>query len=122
MRAYSLYAKISYLCWSIQLSIGGRGGKLLGKKPTSDRSPVTKVQIRCEIKGEPAEFFLELKRRGIVASSRDAVVQGILCLKEKVLQRDLQMAQLAASRRLSEEISSFLRPKSVFLFQVCAYL
>jgi hypothetical protein len=55
-------------------------------------------------KGDPAEFFLELKRRGIVASSRDAVVQGIICLHEKVVERDLKTAQLAASRRLSEEI------------------
>jgi hypothetical protein len=62
-----------------------------------------KVHIKCAITGEPAKIFRELKRRGIVSSARDAVVQGLLKLHEVVLQRDLQVAQLEASRRLSEE-------------------
>jgi hypothetical protein len=53
--------------------------------------------------GEPAEIFLELKRRGIVRSARDAFVQGIISLNDKILQRDLKMAQLKASKRLTEE-------------------
>jgi hypothetical protein len=62
-----------------------------------------KVRVNCEITGEPAEIFVELKRRGIIHSARDAVVQGLMSLHEKVLQRDLQMAQLKASKRLNEE-------------------
>jgi len=85
------------------LGIGGRGGRLLGKKSGSDRSSVAVVHIRCKIEGDPAECFLELKRRGFISSAREAVVQGIICLHEKVVERDLKTAQLAASRRLSEE-------------------
>ena len=62
-----------------------------------------KVNIKCTVVGEPAEIFLELKRRGIVRSARDAFVQGIICLNEKILHRDLKIAQLKASRRLEEE-------------------
>lgn len=62
-----------------------------------------KVHIKCTVLGEPAEIFLELKRRGIVRSARDAFVQGIISLNDKILQRDLKMAQLKASKRLSEE-------------------
>lgn len=36
-------------------------------------------------------FCLSLSVGGIVSSAREAVVQGILCLREKDLQRDLQM-------------------------------
>jgi len=62
-----------------------------------------KARINCEITGKPAQIFLDLKKRGLVTSARDAVVQGLTCLYEKVLQRDLQEAQLKASRRLSED-------------------
>ena len=62
-----------------------------------------RVHIKCAISGEPAQIFLDLKRRGIVLSAHDAVVQGLLSLHERVLQRDLQAAQLKASQKLSEE-------------------
>lgn len=45
------------------------------QKSRSDRSPVAVVHTRCKIKRDPAECFLELKRRGLISSSRDAVVQ-----------------------------------------------
>lgn len=61
------------------------------------------MRVNCEISGEPARIFLELKQRGIVSSARDAVVQGLLSLHERVLQRDLQLARLKASQRLNEE-------------------
>jgi len=62
------------------------------------------VSVKCEVFGEPARIFWELKRRGIVRSARDAFVQGIMCLHEKVIARDLQLAQLKASKRLEEEL------------------
>jgi hypothetical protein len=61
-----------------------------------------KVNIKCAVVGEPARIFFELKRRGIVRSARDAFVQGIISLHEKVVARDLQLAQLKASQRLEE--------------------
>lgn len=62
-----------------------------------------KVRINCEIQGKPAEIFLNLKKRGLVTSARDAVVQGLTSLYERVLQRELQEAKLKASRRLGKE-------------------
>lgn len=35
------------------------------------------VHVRCVINGEPARIIRELKRRGTVASVKEAVVQGI---------------------------------------------
>jgi len=73
------------------------------KAAISKESNEAKIFIKCAIIGEPAEIFLELKRRGIVRSARDAFVQGVICLNDKILQRDLKVAQLKASRRLEEE-------------------
>ena len=74
------------------------------RKTRSDESQEYKVSVRCIISGEPARVFLELKRRGLVRSTRDAVVQGLMCLHERIVQRDLKLAQLKASQRLNEEI------------------
>ena len=63
-----------------------------------------KARINCEIRGKPAEIFNELKRRGLITSARDAVVQGLACLYEKVLERDLREAQLKASKRINTEL------------------
>jgi hypothetical protein len=57
-------------------------------------SDEVKARINTHLKGEPARVLLELKKRGLVLSNRDAVVQGILALHEKVLQRDLAQARL----------------------------
>lgn len=62
-----------------------------------------KINIKYILSGDLAEIFLELKRRGIIRSSRDAFTQGLMCLHDRVLQRDLKVAQLKASKRLSEE-------------------
>jgi len=62
-----------------------------------------KVRVNTQINGEPAQIFLELKRRGIISNARDAVIQGLMCLHERMLARDLQRAQLKASERLNQE-------------------
>jgi hypothetical protein len=74
------------------------------KRTISGEPPDYKVSVRCIISGEPARIFLELKRRGLVRSTRDAVVQGLMSLHERIVQRDLKLAQLKASQRLNEEI------------------
>jgi hypothetical protein len=76
----------------------------LGRKTRFDESQEYKVSVRCIISGEPARIFLELKRRGLVRSTRDAVVQGLMSLHERIVQRDLKIAQLKASQRLNQEI------------------
>jgi len=63
----------------------------------------SKVHIRCSIDGEPARILVELKRRGLVRSHVDAISQGLMALWEKVVRRELEEAQLKASKRLAEE-------------------
>ena len=64
---------------------------------------VEKIYVKCTLEGEPARIVRELKQRGLVASVREAVVHGILTYHEKILHRDLELAQLKASRRLDRE-------------------
>jgi hypothetical protein len=61
------------------------------------------VRINTVINGEPAEILLELKKRGIILSNTDAVIQGLLALYEKVVQRDLEVARLR-SLKAEEEV------------------
>ena len=51
------------------------------------REPRT-VRLNTEIRGEPASMLLSLKERGLVNSFTDAIVQGIVMLYEKAVQRD----------------------------------
>lgn len=53
-----------------------------------------KIRINTSISEQPAQILLELKRRGLVTSNTDAVIQGLLALYEKVVARDLKVAQL----------------------------
>jgi len=59
-----------------------------------------RVWVNFPLSGEVAEVYLQLKERGIVHSTRDAFVQGLRCLQEKVTELDLKRAQLRASKRL----------------------
>jgi hypothetical protein len=67
-----------------------------------ERSPAV-VRVNTSITGEPAEIVLDLKRRRIVRSTVDAMVQGIYALHKSVLERDLALAKLKA---LAERNSS----------------
>lgn len=53
-----------------------------------------KVRVNTVISGEPARILVELKRRGIVLSNTDALVHGLLALRNEVLKRDLAIARL----------------------------
>ena len=61
-----------------------------------------RLYVKCILRGEPAKIVRELKERGIVKSVREAVVQGLLLLHERMAERDLRMAQARASRNLEE--------------------
>jgi len=61
------------------------------------------VHIRASIDGEPARILLQLKDRGIIRSYVDGICQGLLALWRDVLKRELEEAQLNASKRLAEE-------------------
>jgi len=71
-------------------------------RKTSRLEKPRKVWVNFVISGEPAEVFLELKNRGFVHSARDAFTQGIMCLQEKIMERELKKAQLEATKSLKE--------------------
>jgi hypothetical protein len=61
-----------------------------------------KVRINTKISGQPAEILLELKRRGLVTSNTDAIIQALMALYEKVVDRDLRAAQLRTLKEAGE--------------------
>ena len=46
------------------------------------------VRVNCSIEGDPALWLIELKRRGIVGSNKEAVVQGLIVLRERLVKLD----------------------------------
>lgn len=56
------------------------------------------------IDGEPAEFLTELRRRGLITSYTDGVIQAIRLFKEKVTEQDLKLVQLMNMKNIREEI------------------
>jgi len=55
------------------------------------------IRINMKVEGEPAEWLEEWKRRGLVTSYTDAVVQSLRSLKEKITEQDLKAARLSNS-------------------------
>ncbi|MBL7167274.1 hypothetical protein ISS40_01245 [Candidatus Bathyarchaeota archaeon] len=63
------------------------------------------VWVKCELEGKPARIVKELKRRGIVKSVREAVVQGLLTYWDQVMVRDLREAQARTGTRIAAKAS-----------------
>lgn len=61
----------------------------------------THIRINMMVEGEPAAWLNEWKRRGLITSYTDAVVQALRALNEKVTEQDLKSVQLGNMR--SEE-------------------
>ena len=61
-----------------------------------------KIRINMTVEGEPAKWLNEWKRRGLVTSYTDAVIQALRVLKERVTEQDLKSAQLRNIRRTEE--------------------
>ena len=59
------------------------------------------VWVKCELEGKPARIVRELKRRGMVKSVREAVVQGLLIYWDQVIVRDLREAQARTGTRIA---------------------
>jgi len=57
-----------------------------------------KVRINIVIVGEPAKWLEDWKRRGLVTSYRDAVIQGLRALNEKITEQYLKLIQLRNRR------------------------
>ena len=52
------------------------------------------IRINTRIEGEPAEWLEEWKRRGLITSYTDAVIQALRTFHEKVTEQDLRTVQL----------------------------
>jgi len=46
------------------------------------------------VEGEPAEWLKEWKKRGLVSSYTDAVIQSLRAFNEKITEQDLKLVQL----------------------------
>jgi hypothetical protein len=62
-----------------------------------------KVRINIVVTGEPATWIIEWKKRGLVTSNSDAVIQALRVLYEKISEIDLRTVQLRNYRRSEEE-------------------
>jgi len=45
--------------------------------------------------GEPAKWLNEWKRRGLVTSYTDAIIQALRTFNERIIEQDLKSSQLA---------------------------
>ena len=63
-----------------------------------------KVRINTEITGEPAKWLEEWKRRGLVTSYTDAIIQALRIFNEKITDQDLKLVQLKNMRNVEEEL------------------
>ena len=64
---------------------------------------MTQTKINLVSKGEPAQLLAEWKKRGLVSSCRDAVIQSFKAFQEKLVDRDLKAAQL---KTLTKDVQS----------------
>jgi len=71
------------------------------KKANRDKKGLS-VRINTTVTGEPAEWLEEWKRRGLVTSYTDAVIQALRAFKEKVTEQDLKSAQLKNIKNIDD--------------------
>lgn len=55
------------------------------------------------VEGEPAEWLQEWKRRGLVTSYTDAVIQALRTLQVRIIDEDLKITQLNNLRDLQSD-------------------
>lgn len=60
------------------------------------------VRLNLTLRGLPAEWLLDWKRRGIVRSNVDAVIQSFRAFQETVAELDLKAARVRALERQGE--------------------
>ncbi len=66
-------------------------------KKTADGS---KIRINTVVIGEPAVWLNEWKRRGLVTSYTDAILQALRLYQERLTEQDLKSAQLGNMQRI----------------------
>lgn len=52
------------------------------------------IRINMKVEGEPAEWLEEWKRRGLVTSYTDAIIQALRELHEKIIDQDIKCTQI----------------------------
>ena len=61
---------------------------------STEHSNNQKIRINTVIIGEPAVWLNEWKRRGLVTSYTDAIIQALRVFNERITEQDLKAAQL----------------------------
>jgi len=61
------------------------------------------IRVNITLRGEPAQWLLEWKRRGLVKSNRDAVVQAFRAMHDGIIKKDLDEARLKTLTRADYE-------------------
>ena len=72
-------------------------------KRATENSNDPKIRINTVVIGEPAKWLNEWKRRGLVTSYTDAIIQALRTFNERVIEQDLKSAQLGNIKRTEEE-------------------
>jgi len=63
----------------------------------------SRIRINTVVIGEPAKWLNEWKRRGLVTSYTDAVIQALRTFNERVIEQDLKLTQLENIRRAEDQ-------------------
>lgn len=63
-------------------------------KPAKITKGKKQIRINMTVEGEPAAWLNDWKRRGLVTSYTDAVIQALRALNERVTEQDLKSVQL----------------------------
>jgi hypothetical protein len=71
-------------------------------KRATENSNGSKIRINTVVIGEPAKWLIEWKRRGLVTSYTDAIIQALRTFNEKLTEQDLKSAQLGNIQRIGE--------------------
>lgn len=74
----------------------------LSVKKATENPNGERIRINTVVIGEPATWLNEWKRRGLVTSYTDAIIQALRTFNEKITEQDLKSAQLGNIQRIEE--------------------
>lgn len=60
------------------------------------------VFVKLRLTGEPARIIREMKERRVASSVRDVVMQALVTLEERTLERELRSDRMRAAREAEE--------------------
>ena len=86
------------ICGNVESEVVSRA-----KRGHLEIKEVPRVRINTVIVGEPAKWLREWKRRGLVTSYTDAIIQALRAMHEKIVEQYLKLIQLRNMREVEEE-------------------